>query len=133
MRNRVKSKLAREMMKECEEGRYYPTKAEVLEWFDIINHELFGNKLPPFKKIEIRRRRGCWGEAAGFTKKNGDKYTTLSMNIYHRSKQHFIEVLAHECIHHYQWLNENTMDHGTSFTTWKLAFEKHKVNLRISS
>lgn len=131
MRSRTKSKLAKEMMKKVDEERYYCTKKDIEHWFKIINREIFGNTLPEFDKIEIRRRRGCWGECQGYVKKNGEKTSMVSLNHYHISKQHFIEVLAHECVHHYQWIYENIMDHGMSFSTWKTAFQKHNVNLRI--
>lgn len=133
MAKRIKSQLAKEMMKDSVEERFYSKREDVDKWFAIINREIFGNTLSQFKKIEIRRRRGCWGECAGYLRKNGNKYCTLSLNYYHRSKKHFIEVLAHECVHAYQWIYEDTMNHGMTFITWKTAFNNHHIKLSTTS
>lgn len=133
MAARIKSKLAREMMKDSVEEKFYSTREDVCEWFSIINREIFGDTLPEFAKIDIRRRRGYWGECSGYVRKNGKKYCKLSLNNYHRSKKHFIEVLAHECVHAYQWIHGDTMDHGMTFMTWKTAFSNHHIRLSTTS
>jgi len=131
MRNRTKSKLAKEMSIAHEKCKYVPTEDEVLRWFKIINREIFNNDLPQFRKIEIRRRRGCWGECIGALNETKDRCSDLSLNHHQKSKKHFIEVLIHEMVHHYQWIYESTMSHGESFFSWKPKLKKFKVKLRI--
>ena len=110
MRNRTKSKLAKEMSRAHEKCKYVPTEDEVIRWFNIINREIFKNDLPQFRKIEIRRRHGCWGECIGDTSKTKGRYSDLSLN-------------------HYQWIHENTMTHGETFFSWKPKLAKYNVTL----
>lgn len=132
MRNRIKSKLKREMLLTHEKCKYKPTKEEVMRWFNIINREIFNKNLPPFREIEIKRRHKCWGECIGHTDKFQNRFSKVSLNHHMKSKKHFIEVLIHEMVHHYQWIHENTMSHGDSFFAWKNKLSKFKVNLSIS-
>ena len=128
-RNRTKSKLAKEMSRTHEKCKYVPTKDEIMYWFNIINREIFKNDLPQFRKIEVRRRHGCWGECIGDTHKKTGRYSDLSLNHYQKSKKHFIETLIHEMVHHYQWIHENTMTHGETFFAWKPKLAKYNVTL----
>ena len=53
------------------------------------------------------------------------------MNKKYKNKQFFVEVLAHELIHHYQFMNDITLSHHSeSFTMWKEKFNRKGLSLR---
>lgn len=132
-KKRTKSKLIKVLEDTNTTKKYKPTIKDCEKWFIVLNKEIFDNKLKFFRKIEIRRRHGCWGEiTANETKIN--RFSTLSLNNSFKSKKHFIEVLGHEMVHHHQWtvLNDN-LTHGESFMEWKSKFSKFGMSLTIAS
>lgn len=118
-------------MKEEETPLYETTEEDCLLWFRILNREVFNNQLPPVSEISIGRRRGTY---AFYTKITDTKnpsylYTKLSMNRKYKSKQFFVEVLAHELIHHYQTINNQPLGHGPTFLTWRDKLNRKGINL----
>ena len=51
------------------------------------------------------------------------------MNKRYKSKQIFVEVLAHEMVHHYQYIYNEEVGHGSSFLKWRDKFNKKGLNL----
>jgi hypothetical protein len=132
-KKRVKSKIVKAIEESESRKKYIPTIDDCEKWFSILNKEVFDNGLSHFREIEIRRRHGCWGEiTANETKTN--RFSTLSLNHYFKSKKHFIEVLGHEMVHHHQWTVLNAdLTHGETFMEWKSRFAKFGMSLTIAS
>jgi AAA+ ATPase superfamily predicted ATPase len=139
MARKIHSKLAKAVENvegdtRAKRDLYVPTNDAIKHWFRFINREAFGSELYEFRDIEIRRRHGCWAECTGDTdRKTGEKYSSLCMNHNFKSEKHFIEVLAHEMVHHYQWIYYETMDHGQTFFEWKDELKKHNLNINIKA
>lgn len=132
-KRKVHSKIVKAIAESPKREKYIPSLKECKEWFVIINKEIFQNQLPEFADMEIRRRHGCWGEIEGCETKS-DRFSRLSMNHHFKSKKHFIEVLAHEMVHHYQWtVLREELTHGESFFAWKPKFVQHDMSLSIES
>lgn len=110
-------------MKSPEKNNYETTYEDCISWFNILNNELFNNELPKIDKIDIRWRRGCHAQYECYVGKRV-KYCALHMNKKYKSKQFFVEVLAHELVHHYQYANGLELNHGESFLNWKTKFSK---------
>ena len=123
-----KSKLAK-LLETNEIYRYDTTIEDCEKWFNILNRELFDNSLPKIHEIDIRWRRGAhaWYDYDEALSGNGE--TRLLMNKRYKSKQFFVEVLAHEMVHHYQYINNESMGHGSSFLKWRDQFNKKGLNL----
>lgn len=122
-----KSRLAK-LLETNESYEYETSVEECNEWFNILNRELFDNTLPPVDEIDIRWRRNAHAYYDyDETKPNG--ICKLLMNKKYKSKQFFVEVLAHEMVHHYQYINGEKMGHGPSFTKWRGRFNKKGLNL----
>jgi hypothetical protein len=129
-RNKYRSKLQK--LLEEDVGQSYETTYEDCEkWFRILNRELFNNTLAPLDEIDIRWRRGAhaYYESWIDTKDPTYQYTKLCMNKRYKSKKFFVEVLAHELVHHYQFLTERKASHGESFIGWAEAFNKKGLRL----
>lgn len=105
-------------------GYHYTTTIEDCQkWFRILNKEVFKNKLPQVGEIDIRWRRKAL--AWYVPQKNG----RLEMDKRYRSKRFFVQVLAHELIHHYQYMNGHTVAHNEEFFKWRKKFNKKGLKL----
>lgn len=123
-----KSKLQK-LLETYEELEYETTIEECHEWFNVLNRDIFNNALPPVDEIDIRWRRRAYAYYYYDESKPGTGLTKLLMSKRYKSKQFFVEVLAHEMVHHYQYINNEEMGHGPSFFKWKSTFEKKGLKL----
>ena len=147
------------------EQKYTPTKREIELWFSRINSHVFcGQIYATFGLVEIRRRHGVWAEYSGWIdpRRNAkarcqileecaaferrprvlERPVTLCgmLSITNRfpNKKVFIEVLAHEMVHLFQFLHATppfsyrSVSHGKTFHAWKPTFEKHGLRLRVT-
>jgi hypothetical protein len=123
-----KSKLAK-LLSTKEQYEYETTVEDCQRWFNILNRELFDNSLPPVDEIDIRWRRGAHAWYDYDQTLPGEGTARLLMNKRYKSKQFFVEVLAHEMVHHYQYIYNEEMGHGSSFLKWRDKFNKKGLNL----
>lgn len=123
-----KSKLSK-LLSSKEEYIYETTVEDCQKWFNILNRELFNNSLPKVHEIDIRWRRGAHAWYDYEESEPGTGTSRLLMNKRYKSKQFFVEVLAHEMVHHYQYINNEEVDHGSSFIKWRDKFNKKGLNL----
>lgn len=129
-KRRTRSQLIK-IMQSHDEEVYYTNTEDCMKWFRIINREVFDNKLSPLNEIDIRWRRGTYAyyESVTDTKDPLYKYSKLCMNKRYKSKKFFIEVLAHELVHHYQFITEGVTSHGETFVNWTEKFNKKGLRL----
>jgi len=130
MAKRRKRRTNLEMLVQSSEEELYETTHEDCErWFRILNKELFDNELVPLDEIEIGRRKGvyaiyeCYDEVC-----EGVQYRLVMKDRY-RSKKFFVEVLAHEMVHHYQALNDQPLGHGRTFLRWRKRLNEKGLQL----
>lgn len=123
-----KSKLSK-LLSSYEEYEYETTIEDCRLWFNVLNSELFNNSLHPIKEIDIRWRRGAHAWYDYDDTKPGTGTAKLLMNKRYKSKQFFVEVLAHEMVHHYQYIYNEEVGHGSSFMKWRDKFIKKGLNL----
>ena len=118
-----------EALETFDNAPYETTLEDCHEWFDIINKELFEGKLPPVDEIDIRWRRGIH---AYYEYENDptEKHTAIKMNKRYRTKRMFVEILAHEMVHHWQYVMGHTDVHGKTFNRWKGPFRNRGLVLR---
>lgn len=112
---------------------YETTYEDVEKWFRILNREVFDGALREVDEIDIRWRRGTYAyyhyTYEADPKKPKYEYTKLCMNKRYKSKQFFVEVLAHELVHHYQFINGESTSHGPTFCRWSDKFNKKGLKL----
>jgi hypothetical protein len=123
-----KSKLAK-LLSTKEHYEYETTVEDCQRWFNILNRELFDSSLPQIDEIDIRWRRGAHAWYDYDERLPGQGITKLLMSRRYKSKQFFVEVLAHEMVHHYQYIYNEDMGHGSSFLKWRDKFNKKGLNL----
>ena len=122
-----KSKLAK-LLESHDRYEYQTTIEDCQKWFNILNRELFDNSLLPVDEIDVRWRRKAHAYY-DYDDRKQNGLCKLLMNKKYKSKQFFVEVLAHEMVHHYQYMNGEIMGHGPSFIKWRDKFNKKGLNL----
>lgn len=126
-RKKRKSKLEK-VLHDDSELIYEATIEDCQQWFNVLNREIFDNALPPIQ-IDIRWRRGAYAWYDYDDTRYDPDNAKLLMNKRYKSKQFFVEVLAHEMVHHYQYIYNETVGHGSSFLKWRGKFNKKGLNL----
>jgi len=123
-----KSKLEK-LLQTNEHYEYETTIEDCQKWFNILNREIFNNSLPKIDEIDIRWRRGAHAWYDYDDRYEGTGVTKLLLSKRYKSKKFFVEVLAHEMVHHYQYIYNEEMGHGSSFFKWRDKFNKKGLNL----
>jgi hypothetical protein len=109
---------------------YEATEENCGYWFDLINKELFEDGLPrvPF---EFKWLRKCWGYYE-YSPRKPDKWPEkIIMHRKYPTKRLFVEVLAHEMVHHWQFkkLGWRKVDHNDEFFEW--CKKAKNIGLRV--
>lgn len=130
MAKRRKRRTKLEMLVQSSEEELYETTHEDCEhWFRILNRELFDNELPPVDEIEIGRRKGVYAIYECYDEVFEGVQHRLILKDRYRSKKFFVEVLAHEMVHHYQALNDQPLGHGRTFYKWRKRLNEKGLQL----
>jgi hypothetical protein len=92
--------------------KYSTTYKDIKKFFKILNEGLFNNKLSPFNDIEIKelKYQKCMGQVIQLdSKRKGTRVHKLEMDTKYDTKKDFLDTLAHEMVHLYQFtqLNDN--------------------------
>jgi hypothetical protein len=92
--------------------KYSTTYKDIKKFFKILNEGLFDNKLSPFNDIEIKelKYQRCMGQVIQLdSKRKGTRVHKLEMDTKYDTKKDFLDTLAHEMVHLYQFtqLNDN--------------------------
>jgi hypothetical protein len=124
MTRKCKSRLLKAMQND-EVYIYETTEEDCRYWFNVINREIFDNQLTFPDEVDIRWRSGTHAyHWITWNKDSTVKSTKLCMSKKYKSKRFFIQVLAHEMIHHWQALTGAPIGHGPSFLQWEERFAK---------
>lgn len=114
---------------------------ELSDYYDIINEEIFNNKLHRPKLTVKKRMYDKWGmcSAKGYPEKN-KSVCMIELTQNHFCKQWAIMILAHEMCHQYQWdvlgvkrLRDGKfpmMSHGPSFYKFRNKLNKYGIPLK---
>ena len=124
---------------------FRPTQSEVIYAYNIINKYVFDNQLYR-PEIELGRLRKIWGYCQ-WQKDQQDtgSYCTIKLSDKWFCEQWFMNTLAHEMVHQYQWdiyrwdhldyygkeMNRTSGAHGPSFYMWRDRFEEFDLSLKI--
>lgn len=105
--------------------KFRPTVDDCDEWFAILNEQIFGNKLTRPSKFNIIRSSKFSHAFYTYYSKKSSKYpqSEITVTKVYKCKKFFVEVLAHEMIHHFQYLHNEPVGHGPSFHAWDPHFK----------
>lgn len=114
---------------ELKKTPYYPTEADTLMWFHIINNCVFDRQLIPFENIVIKRICYFW---ALVTYDDEIKNSPLDLHMHMKFpyKWAFVNVLAHEMVHKWQLeIIHDTANHNKHFFSWRPKFKESGLDL----
>ena len=98
--------------------KYNTTYTDIKKYFRMLNQGIFDNKLGSFNDIEIKELKysKCMGQVIQLEwKRKGTKMYKLEMDKKYNTKKDFLETLAHEMVHLYQFLTNDTGNHNKLF------------------
>jgi hypothetical protein len=108
------------------DAKFRPTLADCIETFKNINCSVFNNELtmPSFRLIYTKNYLGeCQGVLTDTT------CVKIRINKSFVSKRLFINVMAHEMVHQWEWLTNENMTHGPQFFLWRKPLAKYNITL----
>lgn len=111
--------------------QYTVTVPKITYWFRIINKLIFRGELKPFASIKIVNHRKAYGYCFGDHDLFGEPFCWLSIRPKFSSLSMFLEILAHEMVHAYQFQDEGRITHGKTFLIWHDKFKKYGLNLSV--
>lgn len=122
-----RTKLFR-MVQYCDvvDHKFRPTQSDCAEVFNNINRQVFYGELilPTFKLLYSSDYWGMcvgsWDDPAG---------CTIHINKSFLSKRLFINTVAHEMVHQWEWLNYEHMTHGNTFFVWRKPLAEFGITL----
>ncbi len=126
MRRKKALKLRHKIVKETlnHNGPYLTNRRAIDLWFRYINRAVFNNELPNFDKIIIKKwLKQAMGQVCAYPDKDPKRFE-LEMLRKYNTKRDFIETLAHEMIHLYQFaLKKDTGNHNRIFYSFRPRFK----------
>lgn len=121
---------------------FRPSSKDVKYAYKILNRHVFNNqlKMPP---IQLGITRGYWGMCMGATTETAtNTFCELKLSDKYFCAHWFMNVLAHEMVHQYQWDIdgeyrhtqglEPLMSHGPSFFAWRDVMDYYGLNLKTA-
>ena len=124
---------------------FRPSDADIIYAYNIINRYVFDGVLvqPQLDKGILRK---AWGYCSWLDEKQNGTWCRIKLMDKWFCPQWFLNTLAHEMVHQYQWdiyrwehlgyygkpMYENSGAHGPSFYMWRDRFEYYGLNLKVS-
>ena len=102
--------------------KYKTTYKDIKKYFNYLNEGIFNSKLIRFNEIEIKnlKKEKCIGQVVTFEDdKKGTVVYRLEMDNYYDTKRDFLDTLAHEMVHLYQFMIRDTGQHNKLFYSFK--------------
>ena len=129
------------MISEQRRKCFRPTNKEVIYAYNILNKYIFDNTLYR-PNIELGRLRKTWGYCL-WQKEQQDtgSYCTIKLSDKWFCEQWFMNTLAHEMVHQYQWdiyrfeehngdYEKNSGAHGPDFFMFRDRFDHYGLRLK---
>lgn len=125
---------------------FRPGEADIIYAYNILNRYIFDNKLrmPTLSQGTLKK---AWGYCRWHDERQDTgSWTEIRLMDKWFCPQWFMNTLAHEMVHQYQWdidrwdhieyygkdIHTNSGGHGPSFYAWRERFEYYDLTLKIS-
>lgn len=119
------------LVNDAQTGKYAPTINDVIYWYDIINDQIFGNELPHPNAVKLLRSNLYWGECFYNKYKDGEIFFQLNFSTKFNSFKDFLEVLAHEMVHVWEFITYGYGGHGEHWESWRPKLKRFGLDLKI--
>lgn len=119
---------------------FRPSHEDLVTAYKLINRHVFDNALamPDIKLIQTQK---CWGYCQWMDDyQNNGSYCIIRLNRNWFCRQWFMNTLAHELCHQFQWdiyrwespLYQSSGAHGPSFFMWRERFSHYGLTLKTA-
>jgi hypothetical protein len=125
-----KSRLTK-LVKDAKIGKYHASISDVIFWYGALNDNIFEGKLPPLTGIQFRQTKTYWAEALCYRYKNGKLRAEFTLSTHFPSFKDFVEVMAHEMVHVWEYDNYSIMGHGERFFLWEGKLKRMGLKLAV--
>jgi hypothetical protein len=108
------------------DAKFRPTISDCREIWRNINRNVFNNelKMPSFRLVYTK---AFWGECQGVLE--DQTRVKMKINKSFLSKRLFINTMAHEMVHQWEWLVNENMTHGPQFFLWREQLTNYNITL----
>ena len=108
------------------DAKFRPTISDCREIWNNINRNVFNGelKMPSFRLVYTK---AFWGECQGVLE--DQTRVKMKINKSFLSKRLFINTMAHEMVHQWEWLNNENMTHGPQFFLWRDQLANYNITL----
>ena len=108
------------------DAKFRPTISDCREIWHNINRNVFNGelKMPSFRLVYTK---AFWGECQGVLE--DQTRVKMKINKSFLSKRLFINTMAHEMVHQWEWLTNENMTHGPQFFLWKDQLANYNITL----
>jgi hypothetical protein len=108
------------------DAKFRPTISDCREAFRNINRNVFNGelKMPSFRLVYTK---AFWGECQGVLE--DQTQVKMKINKSFLSKRLFINTMAHEMVHQWEWLVNENMTHGPQFFLWRDQLANYNITL----
>jgi hypothetical protein len=108
------------------DAKFRPTISDCREIWSNINRNVFNGelKMPSFRLVYTK---AFWGECQGVLE--DQTRVKMKINKSFLSKRLFINTMAHEMVHQWEWLNNENMTHGPQFFLWRNQLANYNITL----
>ena len=108
------------------DAKFRPTISDCREIWRNINRNVFNNelKMPSFRLVYTK---AFWGECQGVLEDQAQ--VKMKINKSFLSKRLFINTMAHEMVHQWEWLVNENMTHGPQFFLWRDQLANYNITL----
>jgi hypothetical protein len=133
MPNRLSRAKFAKLVKESKPGSFRPTINDVVFWYDNLNELVFENQLPRLTGVTFRQSKKHWAEVTCYKyKRTKELRSEVMLSNHFMSMKHFVEVVAHEMVHIWEYDNFHVITHGERFFAWSPKLKRLGLELTIS-
>lgn len=128
------SKKLNKLIEAYHTGVYKTKFTDIQLWIDILNNAIFSRRVPGFRYYHIQKMHDACGMVLLGDKNDKEKWVDLYMLPKYKNFKTFVEVLAHEMVHAYQYwiLKDNSCNHNQEFYRWKSIFSSKGLKLSLT-
>jgi len=122
---------------------YRPSMDETIYTYRLINYYIFDNALT-MPDITLGQPQKTWAYCLWYHElQSKGTFCTIHLNKNWICRQWFVNVLAHEMVHQWQWdvyrptknpnynkYTHKSLAHGPSFFSWRDTFAEHSMCLK---
>jgi len=123
-----RAKLLR-LVKESKPGPYEPSIGEVVFWYDNFNELIFENELPKLTGIQFCKSKEYWAETFCRRYMDNKLRAEIKLSYNFKSFKDFLEIMAHEMVHIWEFENFSVMGHGERFFSWAPKLKRYGLDI----